>query len=95
MTKSREGGRSFWRGRDGGWASMPTIKKGGGRRALIAATNCGPYPGGGSHCGRTGVGPAGHHLRAPQRPQSSSASRRTAGAFGFLLLIQSEDRPER
>jgi hypothetical protein len=28
-------------------------------------------------------------------PQSSSASRLTAGALGFLLLIQSCDRPER
>jgi hypothetical protein len=29
-----------------------------------------------------------------QRPQSSSASRFTAGAFGFLTLIQCGDRPE-
>jgi hypothetical protein len=29
------------------------------------------------------------------RPQSSSAFRRTAGAPGFLLLIQSAERPER
>ena len=29
------------------------------------------------------------------RPQSSSASRFTAGAAGFLLLIQSGERPER
>jgi hypothetical protein len=28
-------------------------------------------------------------------PQSSSASRFTAGAFGFLLLIQCGERPER
>ena len=28
-------------------------------------------------------------------PQSSSASRFTAGAFGFLTLTQSGDRPER
>src|SRR6516164_1344842 len=30
-----------------------------------------------------------------QRPQSSSASRFTAGAFGFLTLIQSGERPRR
>jgi hypothetical protein len=30
-----------------------------------------------------------------QRPQSSSASRLTAGAFGFLTLIQSGERPRR
>src|SRR5262245_56187856 len=29
------------------------------------------------------------------RPQSSSASRFTAGAAGFLLLIQCRERPER
>jgi hypothetical protein len=29
------------------------------------------------------------------RPQSSSASRFTAGAFGFLTLIQFGDRPRR
>ena len=32
---------------------------------------------------------------ANQRPQSSSASRFTAGASGFLNLSQSGDRPER
>jgi ABC transporter substrate binding protein len=32
---------------------------------------------------------------ADHRRQSSSASRFTAGAFGFLLLIQCGDRPER
>ena len=31
----------------------------------------------------------------PHRPQSSSASRRTAGAFGFLTFIQWGERPER
>jgi hypothetical protein len=30
-----------------------------------------------------------------QRPQSSSASRRTAAQAGFLLLIQCGERPER
>src|SRR5262249_51812743 len=30
-----------------------------------------------------------------QRPQSSSASRLTAGAFGFLTLTQCGERPER
>jgi hypothetical protein len=30
----------------------------------------------------------------PIHPQSSSASRFTAGAAGFLLLIQCRDRPE-
>jgi hypothetical protein len=30
-----------------------------------------------------------------QRPQSSSASRVTAGAFGFLSLSQSGERPRR
>ena len=30
-----------------------------------------------------------------QRPQSSSASRFTAGAFGFLTLTQSGERPRR
>jgi hypothetical protein len=29
------------------------------------------------------------------RPQSSSASRMTAGAFGFLTFTQCGDRPER
>ena len=46
-----------------------------------------------------GIGPsrgkhrkeAGHRLP----PQSSSASRRTDGAFGFLKLSQSGERPER
>jgi hypothetical protein len=28
-------------------------------------------------------------------PQSSSASRRNAGAFGFFILSQSAERPER
>jgi len=32
---------------------------------------------------------------ADHPPQSSSASRFTAGAFGFLLLIQSRERPDR
>jgi hypothetical protein len=32
---------------------------------------------------------------AARRPHSSSASRFTAGASGFLLLIQSGERPER
>jgi hypothetical protein len=30
-----------------------------------------------------------------QRPQCSSASRFTAGAFGFLTFTQCADRPER
>jgi hypothetical protein len=34
-------------------------------------------------------------LAQVQRTQSSSASRLTAGAFGFLTLIQSSDRPAR
>jgi hypothetical protein len=34
-------------------------------------------------------------LPGAQRPQSSSASRFTAGAFGFLTFIQCGDRPER
>jgi hypothetical protein len=34
------------------------------------------------------------HVRLPF-PQSSSASRRTAGAAGFLNLSQSGERPER
>jgi hypothetical protein len=41
---------------------------------------------------------AGHRREcldfADYAPQSSSASRFTAGAFGFLLLIQCGDRPE-
>jgi hypothetical protein len=41
----------------------------------------------------------GHRLErlgfaADHRPHSSSASRFTAGASGFLLLIQSGDRPD-
>jgi hypothetical protein len=35
---------------------------------------------------------ASGHLR--RRPQSSSASRFTAGAFGFLTLTQCAERPE-
>jgi hypothetical protein len=31
----------------------------------------------------------------PHRPQSSSASRFTAGASGFFILSQSGERPER
>jgi hypothetical protein len=37
---------------------------------------------------------AGRHQR-PLRPQSSSASRLTAGASGFFILSQSGERPER
>jgi hypothetical protein len=33
--------------------------------------------------------------RHPFRPQSSSASRLTAGASGFFILSQSAERPER
>jgi hypothetical protein len=36
---------------------------------------------------------AGRHQR-PLRPQSSSASRLTAGASGFFILSQSGERPE-
>jgi hypothetical protein len=36
-----------------------------------------------------------HCERLPMVPQSSSASRLTAGAAGFLTLIQSFDRPGR
>ena len=36
-----------------------------------------------------------YYLLIGREPQSSSASRFTAGPFGFLLLIQSGDRPER
>jgi hypothetical protein len=39
--------------------------------------------------GNTTIGPG-----ANQRPQSSSASRFTAGASGFLNLSQSGDRPD-
>jgi hypothetical protein len=36
-----------------------------------------------------------HRTRLPRVRQSSSASRFTAGAAGFLTLIQSFDRPNR
>jgi hypothetical protein len=39
----------------------------------------------------TGRRVAGRHQRPP-RPQSSSASRRTAGAAGFFILSQSGER---
>src|SRR5215831_20388138 len=39
--------------------------------------------------------PATPEQFGPQRPQSSSASRFTAGAFGFLTLSQCGERPER
>ena len=43
------------------------------------------------------VGPVAHPALRVQRlaPQSSSASRFTAGAAGFLILSQWSDRPER
>src|SRR5262249_14832362 len=46
-----------------------------------------------SRPGPSGIG-SGHH-RHFFLPQSSSASRLTEGAAGFLLLIQCRERPER
>jgi hypothetical protein len=37
---------------------------------------------------------AGSDVQAIQRPQSSSASRLTAGALGFFTFTQCGDRPE-
>jgi hypothetical protein len=41
------------------------------------------------------VGPVTHGRTPRLAPQSSSASRLTAGAAGFLILSQSLSRPER
>src|SRR5262249_59696155 len=58
----------------------PDTESGSGRNSLAFDTRC-------RTVGRIS---RGHHL-----PQSSSASRLTAGAAGFLLLTQCRDRPER
>src|SRR4051794_17265096 len=42
-----------------------------------------------------GVVTGGAGFFSSHRPQSSSASRRTASLWGFLLLRQSSERPER
>jgi hypothetical protein len=40
-------------------------------------------------------GLSGRRYRHLSLPQSSSASRFTAGAFGFFIFSQSRDRPDR
>jgi hypothetical protein len=61
------------------------------RRDIERGIHCRCVP---SRCGPRSPNRGGRH-RHFALPQSSSASRFTAGAAGFLLLIQSRERPER
>jgi hypothetical protein len=85
MVEIERGSLKTWGGREGGACSFMTAASQLSWLQVSAAVTA--YVAHGHRLERLG-------FAADHRPHSSSASRFTAGASGFLLLIQSGERPD-